>query len=487
MITTFRYLALTLLVGCGSTPSTPDLEVLYERAARYEDFARNPVVVIPGVLGSRLVDSESGRVVWGAFTGDFADPGTAAGARLVALPMQPGVELAELIDGVQPDGALESLDLRVFGLPIQLEAYRSILRTLGAGGYLDESLLTGGPAGEAAYDGNLDWGDEHFTCFQFDYDWRRSIPENAARLSVFLEARAADVRTERARRYGAAAADEPVKFDLVGHSLGGLIARWYLRFGDQGSGPEVPKVTWAGVKRVERCILVGTPSLGATQALSELVHGMDLGRFAADYPVAVLGTLPAVYQLLPHGPGTLIDAGRSAATTDAAAAIEPDVFDAALWRNLGWGLASPAAADQLAQLLPDVADPAERRAIALDHQAKCLEEARRVTSALDRPAKRPAGLDLILFAGDALQTPARAQYLMPGGDLWTASSAPGDGVVTRASALGDLRKEESWTPRLTSSVDWTRANFLFRDHLGLVNDPSFVDNLLYALLEEPRP
>jgi len=28
--------------------------------------------------------------------------------------------------------------------------------------------------------------------------------------------------------------------------------------------------------------------------------------------------------------------------------------------------------------------------------------------------------------------------------------------------------------------------FLFRDHLGLTQDPAFIDNLLYLLLEEPR-
>jgi len=266
----------------------------------------------------------------------------------------------------------------------------------------------------------------------------------------------------------------------VAHSLGGLVARWYLRFGDQPAGPDAPTINWAGAERVERCVLVGTPNLGSTGALSELVYGMHLGHFAADYPAALLGTLPAVYQLLPHGPDTFVDASRP---DDA---VEPDVFDAALWRNLGWGLASPDAAEKLAQLLPEVGDPAERLRIALDHQAKCLDEARRVAAALDRRAELPAGLELRLFAGDAMATPAGAQYLVSTGALWTNSTAPGDGVVTRASALGDLRRSEDWSPRLVSPIDWTQTTFLFRDHLGLVDDPSFVDNLLFALLEEPR-
>lgn len=475
-------LLIPVLAACTSTPAEPDLERLYERAAQYEDARRNPIVVIPGVLGSRLVEDASGQLVWGAFDGGFADPGTPAGARLVALPMQLGTPLAQLRDDVRSDGALESLEVSVLGMPIQLEAYSSILRTLGAGGYIDESLVTGLPSGAPPLtdDGGFDWGDKHFTCFQFDYDWRRGIPENAARLAVFLEARAAEVRTERARRFGREAGKEPVKFDLVAHSLGGLVARWYLRFGPNAGGPEGPKLTWAGAERVERCVLVGTPNLGSAEALSELVFGMNLGSFAANYPAAILGTLPATYQLLPHRPGALVNADQPGG------APPPDVFDPALWRNLGWGLAADSAAPVLAQLLPGVADPLERRRIALDHQEKCLVEARRVARALDMPAEAPEQLSLQLYCGDALDTPVTMQYLITGGELWTRDTAPGDGTVSRQSALGDLRAPDDWTPKLRASVDWDRVTFLFRDHLGLVDDPSFVDNLLYELLEAPR-
>ena len=35
------------------------------------DDQRNPVIVIPGILGSRLVEESTGKVVWGAFAGDL--------------------------------------------------------------------------------------------------------------------------------------------------------------------------------------------------------------------------------------------------------------------------------------------------------------------------------------------------------------------------------------------------------------------------------
>lgn len=482
------YLALLLLTACGATGDRdPDLGALYLQAARYEGLERNPIVVIPGLLGSRLVDRDSGRVVWGAFDGNFADPRGAEGANLMALPMGMGIPLDQLRDGVVPDGALETLEVSIFGLPFQLDAYRSILMTLGAGGYIDKDLVQAARGLAGAGDlGDEDlWGNDHFTCFQFAYDWRRGIPENAQQLSIFLERRAVEVQAERAKRFGPAAGLVPVEFDLVCHSLGGLVARWYLRYGEDTAATGQAGVPWTGASRVDKCVLVATPNLGSSQALSDMVHGMNLGSFAADYSPAILGTLPTSYQLLPSGPGTLVDASSGAASADATGEAKmADIFSPALWQELGWGLASKDAEPVLAQLLPEVEDPNERRAIALDHQRKCLEEARRVANALGMHAARPLDLDLILFAGDALETSAQAQFLGRG-DLWTRSSLPGDGTVTRASALGDQRTQDTWTPRLQSHIDWSQVTFLFRDHIGVVSDPAFVDNLLYQLLEQP--
>lgn len=100
------------MAGCSPSVTLPDLGGLYSRSAGAGDDQRNPVIVIPGILGSRLVDGQTGRVVWGAFAGDYADPRTGEGARLVALPMAFGVPLEELHDGVVSDGR------------VQLEAHR---------------------------------------------------------------------------------------------------------------------------------------------------------------------------------------------------------------------------------------------------------------------------------------------------------------------------------------------------------------------------
>src|SRR5262249_38441716 len=161
--------------GCTAQIKPPDLGGLYSRAAKTQ--RRNPVIVIPGILGSKLVDERTHRVVWGAFSGDYANPQTPDGARLVALPMREGATLAELRDDVRPDGVLDRGRLNLLGLPVELQAYVNILATLGVGGYRDQLL------GQA---GAVDYGPLHYTCFQFDYDWRRDNVENARRLAEFI-------------------------------------------------------------------------------------------------------------------------------------------------------------------------------------------------------------------------------------------------------------------------------------------------------------
>ena len=67
-------LLLLLLTGCLATLTTPDFGSFYDPAAAERHPDRNPVIVIPGFLGSRLVDADSGKVVWGEVGGEYADP-----------------------------------------------------------------------------------------------------------------------------------------------------------------------------------------------------------------------------------------------------------------------------------------------------------------------------------------------------------------------------------------------------------------------------
>jgi hypothetical protein len=50
----------------------------------------------------------------------------------------------------------------------------------------------------------------------------------------------------------------------------------------------------------------------------------------------------------------------------------------------------------------------------------------------------------------------------------------------------DERVERNRATRLESPIAWDHVTFLFQDHLGLTSDPTFSDNLLFLLLEQPE-
>jgi len=135
--------------------------------------------------------------------------------------------------------------------------------------------------------------------------------------------------------------------------MGGLVARYYLRYGprplpDDGS---LPPLDWAGARNVARVVLVGTPNAGSVLAMQDLIDGHRLARVLPEYPAAVLGTMPAIYQLLPRSRhGALVDAA------DGQRKIDLD--DPALWRDMKWGLASPDQDNVLALLLETPLPPA---------------------------------------------------------------------------------------------------------------------------------
>lgn len=466
----FTFLATSVALlssACTSKLSPPDLGSLYSKSAQYHGLERNPIIVIPGVLGSRLENSETGSTVWGAYTGKYANPKTEEGLKQLALPMEIGAELKDLKDKVKSTAVLDRIQVNLLGVPLEIRPYFDILATLGAGGYRDQTL---GMLGE------VDYGSDHFSCFQFPYDWRRDIVESAKKLGEFIEEKKSFIRSKQIELFGAS--KEEIRFDMVAHSMGGLVLRYYLRYGSQDLPRDgsLPELTWEGAKNVDKVVLVATPNAGSLDALGNLVNGTTFPFPAPKYPPALLGTYPSLYQLLPrarHGSVKSFDTKEKL-----------NLMDPKLWADMGWGLADPDSLDIIQKMLPQTVSKEEALRIALDHQAKLLARAKHLHQSLDLPAVPPEDLKFAIFIGDAVQTLESLELNKRNQTLVNYRYAPGDKLVTRASALMDERLGSEWQPFLKSPVAWDRVFFIFKDHIALTKDKSFADNILFYLLEQ---
>ncbi len=447
----------------------PDLGSIYGQSAQTHHLQRNPIIVIPGILGSKLVDETERRVVWGEFGGNGIDPSTADGARLLALPIELGKPLEELTDDIKVTGPLDTLNIRVFGMLFQMAAYRDIVTALGFGGYRDSATSLK----------SADATSPPVNCFQFAYDWRRDNVETAALLHEFILEKKAYVEAERRKRYGDDAL--PVRFDIIAHSMGGVMARYYLQYGNAPIPEDEtpPEVTWAGAEYVDRLVMVAPPNAGSLQAVEYLTQGVQFSRFFSKYEPSLLGTMPSVYQLLPRTRHRPVVSGPKR--------VAVDLYDPEMWVQAHWGFFNPSQTEVLKQLLPNEPDPARRQQIAFEHLAKCLRKAERFHAAIDVKVDPPEGTTIHLIASDA--HPTLYQFLIDSrGTLTPTARVAGDGLVTRHSALMDERLSDrsNWAPRLQSPIKWDSVTFLFTDHLRLTKDPAFTDNVLFLLLESPH-
>ncbi len=462
------FLALGVFNGCSQKRPVVKLGEIYNRSAKSHPIDRHPVILIPGIKGSRLIDGETGTVVWGAFGGMGLNPNTSAGLNLFSVPMKQGAPLNELRDSVVTDGILDSVNIRLAGLSFNLKAYYNIISILGAGQYLDSDITY--------EDSRVDYGDDHFTCFQFPYDWRLSIDENARLLGEFIEEKRTFVRDQIEERYGIPEYD--VKFDLIAHSMGGLLSRYYLRYGGAtvDSIDLTAPVPWAGTERIDKLIMIGTPNAGSAEAVINFADGMIVGPLLPKFSQTLVGSIPAVYQLLPRNRHKrVVDASQPEKVID--------IYDPNVWIKNKWGLAQADNDVMLQAMLPDSSSPEQRKEIALDHLRKSLKKAESIAAALDRPASPPPSVGLYLFAGSSIETPATLAVDAEG-NYSVFSTECGDGIVVRSSTLLDERVGQEWQPRLKTPIKFDDVNFISEDHLGLTQDPTFSDNLLFLLLEQ---
>lgn len=466
-------LAAFLFNGCisstGSYTSNAKFDSAYigplqRRAIAYEGIYRNPVILVHGFLGANLINSKTGKSVWGKFTASETLGLPDNEIRNLSVPMRLGAKLSELKNSTVAGTTLDTITIKILGVPFKVNAYQNLINSLQEGGYQPE----GRP---------LDPGKNFHNLFQFSYDWRRDLQESAAKLHEFILKKRAYIQHEYEALYGIKNYD--VQFDIIGHSMGGLVSRYYLRYGsaDLPAEGEKPVVTWAGSKYIDRLILIGTPNAGYLDTIFEMKRGRDIPPM----PPALLCTWPSYYQMLP------VPTSRSVVEkSDSSKSI--DYLDPTTWERFGWGLADPKQDATLKILLPKIKTAKERRAIAEGHLRKCLSRAKRFIAAMRVRSTPPPDVQLYLVAGNAVKTRRKATVDSTTGKLKATQFGSGDGKVLKTSAMFDERAgARTWLPFFFSPIAWRTIIQLRAAHMGLTTVPAFKDNVLFLLSSIPPP
>jgi pimeloyl-ACP methyl ester carboxylesterase len=410
----FILIAVSLVSSaCISARRTPNLEHIFATARART--GKRPVIVIPGILGTELINSRTNETVWPS----------AFRTSQEGLPISP--DLAANHDDLVPGKIIETVKLaRV--LP-EVYVYRDLLVALRRyAGYRD------GDWNNPSMDGYQD------TFYVFPYDWRQDNVSNARELIR----RMAQLKTKLQR--------PDLKFNIVAHSMGGLIARYAAMYGDAdlpaGDGPIQP--TWLGAEHISKIVMIGVPNEGSADAFATLIEGYSiteglrrrvplLNKLTAEDVVST----PSVFQLMPHKDAvSFLDENLQP--------LAIDLYDPEVWKRYGWSVI--------------YSSPDFRRRYASDldlYLAATLQRARRFHEALD--AMRDANPPVVLLAigGDCEETLSSPvilrdqkrnrwltltrprEYRTSSGVKISKQKAtdamygPGDGRVTRESLLGE--------------------------------------------------
>ncbi len=413
-----------------------------------------PVILIPGLTGSELIDKQTDERIWiRAFKSKNED---------LRLPLNREPEKSA--DNLRPGDIIRSVKVGPFQVA---DFYGDFIKAMAVnGGYREEKWNE--PSAQGFED----------SLYVFPYDWRLDVVTNARRLVEDVE----DLK----RRLG----KPRLKFDIVAHSMGGLIARYAAMYGDVDlpSGHRKPAPTWAGAKHFDKIILLATPNEGSVSALEGFMHGYSIAGLRFDVPFVqdtsrfTIFSCPSAFQLLP-APGTIRVLNEK---------LEPvvvDIYDTKVWSKYGWNpMTDP---DFLSQF------GAAERKIAPAYFEAALARAKTLHRALEAAADKPGPVTLYAIGSDCKTAlDAIVLYQDGKGDKWktvfspkgftrsngekvtekelrSVMMAPGDGTVT-------LRSFEASTDG--KSITGVKDTFLICDSHSKLASNTKVQDRIIALL-----
>jgi pimeloyl-ACP methyl ester carboxylesterase len=339
--TSLRYAIALILTVAAMAVALP------ERAWRAEAAAEpaRPLIFVPGLLGSRLcrADPAGGAeadVVWGTLGALSAFP---------TLRLQPGTS----DQPIKPCGLLRQI---VYLGVFTQQVYGPVVKHLEGLGYHEGRNL-----------------------FVFDYDWRRSVFDNAAALAAFVREKIPD---------------DTQQVDILAHSMGGLVSRVY-----------VAKI---GGSRAARLFSAGTPFFGSVKVYELVQQGWgaanQLMGGLTEFRRTML-SFPSAFELMPRYDGCCTGA------VGGAPSFVPANIDA--WRSLAWQGVDAAEMPDLAVTFARVQELAEIIAKPL-----------------------PPTVEDVLLIGVDQRTPHRVAFKQVGPIIFAQvqKTWAGDGTVLRESA-----------------------------------------------------
>jgi pimeloyl-ACP methyl ester carboxylesterase len=214
-------------------PSKPRIgyAVLNQKARLHAPLRYLPIILVPGIMGTRLTDGKTGELIWnpvGKPLGDGPQPFACNNERLSQTSSELVPDETHGFDYDEDDKEKAVQGIKHF-YNLVGDFYGNVAKALAA--------LDCGQSGEYQLKPRV---------YCAGYDWRLDNAKAALRLAGVVE--------EALRETGER------KVILVGHSMGGMVSRYYCR-------------VLGGESKVHALFLLASPTLGAPAAYTQLKHG----------------------------------------------------------------------------------------------------------------------------------------------------------------------------------------------------------------------
>ena len=421
---------------------------------------RLPVIIIPGLIGSELVNKTNNDKVWFDLNRSKSDD--------LRLPISPNLKANR--DNLVPVDIVR--EIQFIKLTPKVEIYQKLIDTLQTDGFTEGKIDSPQAGGDAD------------TFYVFPYDWRLDNVENAQLLLQKLDNLRAKLN------------HPDLKFNVIAHSMGGLIARYAAMYGKSDLGARAMRPSWKGASYFNTIALVATPNAGATSALDSMINGFSLfgsGKlnlpFVQNLSRADLFTIPSIYQLLPH-------AGTVRVFDENLKPMKIDLYNPATWEKYGWTVYSDEDFTKKFEGVEQAQAKAYFRAVLL--RAKQFQAALDAAPSAKNPipvfyigAECRQTVDGVIIRRDAEKGVWKTEF---GAASYTNSRgvkitkeetekvllSPGDGVVPKRSLLGSLLKMSNLAGTNTNVI-LNSAPDSCAEHNRLTGDATVTKNLLSVL------